>query len=36
VTVTWRRLRDRVGWLDHLVRAGLRYDQADVAGSPPR
>jgi len=25
----WRRLRRRVGWLDHLVRAGLRYDEAD-------
>ncbi|WP_249998613.1 YhjD/YihY/BrkB family envelope integrity protein [Actinoplanes sp. M2I2] len=25
----WRRLRQRVGWLDHLVRAALRYDQAD-------
>jgi membrane protein len=24
-----RRLRRRVGWLDHLVRAGLRYDEAD-------
>lgn len=24
----WRRLR-RVGWLDHVVRAGLRYDTAD-------
>jgi membrane protein len=29
VVVAWRRLRRRVGWLDHLVRAGLRYDQAD-------
>jgi membrane protein len=27
--VVWRRLRHRVGWLDHLVRAGLRYDEAD-------
>jgi membrane protein len=27
--VAWRRLRHRVGWLDHLVRAGLRYDEAD-------
>jgi membrane protein len=25
----WRRLRGRVGWLDHLVRAGVRYDEAD-------
>jgi len=29
VAVAWRRLRHRVGWLDHLVRAGLRYDEAD-------
>jgi membrane protein len=29
VAVAWRRLRRRVGWLDHLVRAGLRYDEAD-------
>src|SRR5919107_5220085 len=27
--VGWQRLRRRVGWLDHLVRAGLRYDEAD-------
>jgi membrane protein len=27
--VTWRRLRHRAGWLDHLVRAGRRYDEAD-------
>jgi membrane protein len=27
--VAWRRLRRRVGWLDHLIRAGLRYDEAD-------
>src|SRR3954462_13230698 len=27
--VVWRRLRHRVGWLDHLIRAGVRYDQAD-------
>ena len=27
--VAWRRLRHRIGWLDHLVRAGLRYDEAD-------
>jgi membrane protein len=27
--LAWRRLRRRVGWLDHLVRAGVRYDQAD-------
>lgn len=25
----WRSLRHRVGWLDHLVRAGFRYDEAD-------
>jgi membrane protein len=29
VGVFWRRLRHRVGWLDHLVRAGVRYDRAD-------
>jgi membrane protein len=29
VGAAWRRLRRRVGWLDHLVRAGLRYDEAD-------
>ena len=29
MTSTWRRLRRRAGWLDHLVRAGLRYDDAD-------
>ena len=27
--MSWRRLRRRVGWLDHLVRAVLRYDEAD-------
>jgi membrane protein len=26
---SWQRLRRRAGWLDHLVRAGLRYDEAD-------
>jgi membrane protein len=25
----WRRARHRRGWLDHLVRAGARYDEAD-------
>lgn len=25
----WRRLRLRVGWLDHVIRAGVRYDEAD-------
>ena len=25
----WARLRHRLGWLDHLVRAAVRYDQAD-------
>lgn len=25
----WRRARARYGWLDHLVRAVVRYDQAD-------
>jgi membrane protein len=29
VRTGWRQLRRRVGWLDHLVRAGLRYDEAD-------
>jgi membrane protein len=29
VAALWQRLRRRVGWLDHLVRAGLRYDEAD-------
>jgi membrane protein len=29
VVAAWQRLRRRVGWVDHLVRAGLRYDQAD-------
>ncbi len=24
-----RRLRRRVGWVDHLIRAGIRYDEAD-------
>ncbi len=27
--MAWRLLRDRVGWFDHVVRAGLRYDAAD-------
>jgi membrane protein len=27
--MTWRRLRLRFGWLDHLARAGGRYDEAD-------
>jgi membrane protein len=27
--VAWRRARRRHGWLDHLVRAGVRYDRAD-------
>ncbi|MEU4242588.1 YhjD/YihY/BrkB family envelope integrity protein [Actinoplanes sp. NPDC026619] len=26
---SWRLLRRRVRWLDHLIRAGVRYDQAD-------
>jgi membrane protein len=25
----WQRLRSRVGWLDHVARAGVRYDEAD-------
>ncbi|AGL19146.1 YihY/virulence factor BrkB family protein [Actinoplanes sp. N902-109] len=25
----WRRLRARVGWLDQVIRAGVRYDRAD-------
>ncbi|MFI6070335.1 YihY/virulence factor BrkB family protein [Actinoplanes sp. NPDC051343] len=29
VAVIWRRLRRRAGWFDHLIRAGLRYDEAD-------
>ena len=29
VAVAWRRARRRHGWLDHLVRAWVRYDQAD-------
>ena len=29
VAVAWRRARRRHGWLDHLVRAAVRYDQAD-------
>lgn len=29
VAAAWRRLRHRAGWLDHLIRAGLRYDEAD-------
>ena len=29
VAVAWRRARSRHGWLDHLVRAWVRYDQAD-------
>jgi hypothetical protein len=29
VAVAWRRARRRYGWLDHLVRAAVRYDQAD-------
>jgi membrane protein len=27
--VAWRRLRGRAGWLDHVIRAGKRYDEAD-------
>ena len=26
----WRRARRRYGWLDHLVRAGVRFDEADA------
>ncbi len=29
VAAEWRRARRHHGWLDHLVRAGVRYDQAD-------
>ena len=29
ISVACRRVRYRVGWLDHLVRAGSRYDEAD-------
>jgi membrane protein len=28
-SATWRRARRRHGWLDHLVRAAVRYDEAD-------
>ncbi|WP_250036588.1 YihY/virulence factor BrkB family protein [Paractinoplanes maris] len=27
--MAWRRLRRRFGWLDHVVRAVIRYDEAD-------
>ncbi len=27
--MAWRRLRHRAGWLDHVIRAGVRYDEAD-------
>ena len=29
MVAAWRRVRRRYGWLDHLVRAGVRYDEAD-------
>ncbi|GAA2590486.1 inner membrane protein YhjD [Winogradskya consettensis] len=29
ISDAWGRLRRRVGWLDHLIRAGVRYDEAD-------
>jgi membrane protein len=29
VAVRWRRLRGRFGFVDHLARAGVRYDEAD-------
>jgi membrane protein len=29
IAAKWRRTRRRWGWLDRLVRAGVRYDQAD-------
>lgn len=29
MAAAWRQLRRRVGWLDHLIRAGVRYDEAD-------
>jgi membrane protein len=29
MAVAWRRVRRRHGWLDHLVRAWVRYDHAD-------
>jgi membrane protein len=29
VAAAWGRARRRWGWLDHLVRAGVRYDEAD-------
>jgi membrane protein len=28
-TAGWQRLRRRAGWVDHLARAGVRYDEAD-------
>ncbi|WP_326823225.1 YihY/virulence factor BrkB family protein [Streptosporangium sp. NBC_01756] len=31
VAAFWVRVRHRHGWLDHLVRAGVRYDQAGAA-----
>jgi membrane protein len=29
MATAWGRLRHRIGWLDHLIRAGKRYDDAD-------
>ena len=29
MAAAWSRLRQRAGWLDHLIRAGIRYDEAD-------
>jgi membrane protein len=29
IAAYWRRARNRYGWVDHLSRAGLRYDEAD-------
>src|SRR5689334_3906193 len=29
IAASWQRLRDRIGWLDHLARAVRRYDRAD-------
>jgi membrane protein len=32
VAAAWRQAHRRHGWLDHLVRAGVRYDHADGGG----
>ncbi|MET8047276.1 MULTISPECIES: YihY/virulence factor BrkB family protein [unclassified Streptosporangium] len=30
ISEAWKRARHRHGWLDHLVRAGVRYDEVDA------